>query len=157
MPDTLLERADALLGSDSPSPVTMSEKLQRMEKLNDLKTSFEIRLKEIKAVLDDLSVDLVDDFTDAGIQNVSTAGGNTAYLKREIWAKKLTDDNALHDGLRNRESPWASLIHEKINSQTLSAAVRDCERDDDDNPIIPDHAAGLIGFSDKYRVKIRKS
>jgi hypothetical protein len=90
------------------------------------------------------------------------ASGESAYMRRQIYASKHPDVDA---GLFARQMKAAGLsefVHETINPQQLSAWVRELEMQhegdititDDWDPILPEQLKGLVKVHEKVGISI---
>ena len=106
-------------------------------------------LKEERAQLVD---QLLDGFADAGMTNV-TIGNHTVYTTRQTWAgvdpeKKEEAKEAL------RAYGLDAFVKEQVNSQQLSAWVRE-RREADEG--IPPAIADVIRITEKWDVRVRRA
>lgn len=83
----------------------------------------------------------------------------TAYVKRELWAKRPDDVSAeeLCEGLT--AAGLEEFVHPATNMQTLSGYVRELDKDKDD-PMeelqLPPELDGLLEVSERFRLRTRK-
>lgn len=83
----------------------------------------------------------------------------TAYVKRELWAKRPDDVSAeeLCEGLT--AAGLEEFVHPATNMQTLSGYVRELDKDKDD-PMeelqLPPELNGLLEVSERFRLRTRK-
>ena len=84
-----------------------------------------------------------------GIQS-TTVEGYTVFLKRELWAKVI-DPAAAMAALKT--VGWDEYVSPHINSQSLSARIRELDRD---NVPLPLEFEGAIGVSEIYKINARK-
>lgn len=117
MTDTTIEDTDAAEWSSGP----MMERVKRFAALSKRKGDVEGELDSIKGQLAALEATLLEDFGTHGVQNLSV-DGMTVYLMTQTWAKAPDIDKL---GSQLSEADAAFLIQRKVNTQTLSAWVRE--------------------------------
>jgi hypothetical protein len=85
----------------------------------------EQELKELKKDASTVEAELLQQFMDDGVQSVKTDSGKTVYLMSQLWAGKdpeVSDEQFLTS---MKENGLEDLIQEKVNTQTLSAVMRE--------------------------------
>lgn len=114
-------------------------------------------LAEVKARMEHLEAQAQREMDDLGTQSIRTRSGHTVYLQKELYASLIADKEKAHAALRRHGLDY--LIKDNVNGQSLSAYVREQDREKDEN-----NAAGLhpelqevIRVSRRIRVRIRKS
>ena len=105
-------------------------------------------LKKRKEERDGQELKLLDAFRAEGVQSIKTKEG-LAYLRRDLWSS-LT---APAEQLQGTCLEW--LLKPSVNTQTLSATVREWERDADDLPILPEEVKDLIKVTEVFKVGVR--
>ncbi|HEY5571813.1 MAG TPA: hypothetical protein VIK64_02260 [Anaerolineales bacterium] len=105
-------------------------------------------LKRRKEARDALEQELLAAFRDEGVQSIRTSEG-LAYLRRDIWASLSGTPDQLLGG------PLEWLIKPSVNQQSLSAVVREYQRDDQDQPILPEEVKALVNVTEVYKVGVR--
>jgi len=105
-------------------------------------------LKKRKEQRDTLEQELLAAFREEGVQSIRTSEG-LAYLRRDIWASLAAPAEQLMGG------PLEWLIKPSVNHQSLSAVVREYQRDDQDQPILPEEVKALINVTEVYKVGVR--
>lgn len=107
-------------------------------------------VSEIKQEMMRLETTLLERFSQEGVQSIRTIGGNV-FLHHQMWA-------SAEDAGLLAVSDWAWMVKDSVNSNTLSAAVRELEIDADGSPIFP---AGVpeaaVRITNKYSVRVNKS
>jgi hypothetical protein len=95
-----------------------------------------------------LEVILLERYAQEGVKSIKTNGGNV-YLHHQMWAS-ATDPGLL------AVSDWGWMVKDSVNSNTLSAAVRELPIDEDGNPEWPDGVpAAAISVTNKYGIRVR--
>ena len=110
----------------------------------------EQQVKRAKENRDRLEQELLAAFREEGVQSIRTAEG-LAYLRRDIWASL----NGTPDQLLGGPLEW--LIKPSVNQQSLSAVVREYQRDDQDQPIMPEEVKALVNVTEVYKVGVMAS
>ena len=92
---------------------------------------------------------LVEQFAQAGIQNVKTAAGQTVYLNREVFAKLIGDHKKALTAFRR--AGLADFVKETVNSQTLRAYVREMDE------VLPKGLQPYVDITEVFRMRMRSS
>lgn len=128
-------------------------KMHRMIELRRRRDELKLLLDEVTREEAALSETLVDQFADAGVQNVKTPQG-TLYLHRSVSASLAVPEGMTPEQvfmtLQAHGLGW--LVKETVNPQTLSAWVR--ERDKAGEPL-PEGLAEIVRPFEKYTVRVR--
>ena len=145
------EAADAPADAP-PDPTIPIAKVRRYKELRALQNAGEAEAKAYKDEADQLERELVEAFADAGVQNVNV-DGKTVYLHRSVYAQRkpgvTTDD--VKQALR--DAGVGELVTETVNSNTLSAYVRELT-EDDDAPGLPPAVAAVLEPGERFGVRI---
>jgi hypothetical protein len=143
---------------DNPQPNLVVDLLKLDREIHKLDKT----LKKLKQDRIELESRVKQQFVDTGTQSVRLASGESAYMRRQIYASKHPDVDA---GLFARQMKAAGLsefVHETINPQQLSAWVRELEMQhegdititDDWDPILPEQLKGLVKVHEKVGISI---
>lgn len=135
-------------GAESPPPGDIAD-VRRVAELTGQKRELEAQLKAVEAQLDAAKAGALRYFEVNGVDNVS-AGGYTVYLRRQLWAKVIDPEAAIRI---LPEIGWDDYVKPKINSQTLSARLRELDRD---GVPIPSELDGVIGVSEVFEIRATK-
>lgn len=138
--------------------VTTEETTQpdRLSKFRDYvnldkeRRALENELKQVKADLNAAEETLLRHMEETGMQSTKI-DGITVYLHRQLWASAL-DIQAI---LENRDS--AFLVKETVNGNSLSSWVRELDKDDEGQPVLPEDLKEAIKVSEKFAVRTRKA
>lgn len=118
--------------------------------LNAKRVDAEKVADDLKAEMSRIEAVLLERFVQEGIQSIRTIGGNV-FLHHQMWA------SAQDAGLL-AVSDWSWMVKDSVNSNTLSASVRELPVDDDGKPIFPAGVpADAVKVTDKYSIRVRKS
>lgn len=139
--------------------------VNRFVKLDQKRKRREGEIDELKEQLKQIGDELLARFEKEGTKSVKTKSGHTVYVRRELWAGTVVGaEAALFEGLR--ALGHGDMIKEKVNTQTLSAYIRELEtaqfgnepqRPDDLLKALPDAIRHAVQLSEKFSVQARKS
>jgi len=115
--------------------------------LTEKRRQLEAEVNRIKAELATREEKLVEEFGQAGIQNIKTASGQTVYLNREIFAKLVGDPKKARTALRR--AGLSDFIKEAVSAQTLRAYVREM------GEAIPKGLQPYIDVTEVFRMRMR--
>ena len=141
--------------AEDPMPeVTLETLRDRYIELNreyrDLKAREKANLAERQAI----EPIIATRFSALQIQQQKTMNGETIYLQKEIWTSLVRDESGsleeAHQALQ--EHGLGYLVQDKVDSQSLSAWVRQQKRE---NAEIPETLLPFLKISEAYRVKTR--
>ncbi len=107
----------------------------------------EENLKTHKEAMAGIEKQLLERFVQEGVKSIRTTKG-LVYLHKQTWA-------SCSDPAELAKTAWAWLVKGSVNSQTLSAQVRELPVDDEEQPVVPDGIKDYITITDKYSVRVR--
>lgn len=122
--------------------------------LAEMKKNCENDMEKIKEEMDVIETKLLDNFTKAGIQSVNV-DNHTLYVHRQLWASAANGSAQLIAALQ--AEGYGELVEPKVNSQSLSALVREFKRDAEGMPILPGSMKEAVMVTEKYGVRVRKA
>jgi response regulator RpfG family c-di-GMP phosphodiesterase len=128
-----------------------TKELIRFAKLSEVKSNLEAKLDRVKAKMALLEPHLLDQLTDAQINQLKLAGGHTIYIRRQIWAT-ISDRPSAIEALK--EAGMEDYVAENFNSNSLSAYVRETLESGED---LPDSFEGVIGHTKKATLRSVRS
>lgn len=143
--------ADNDLGNADPSLLDFA-KLRRYRELREAQGISEAEVKAFKEEATKLEAELVDMFTDAGMQNINL-DGKTIYLHRSVYAQRLPGKTLEDVKAALIAAGAGDLVTETVNANTLSAWVRELT-EDDDAPGLPDEVAAVLEPGERFGVRI---
>jgi hypothetical protein len=108
----------------------------------------EAQLQALKAQREAMERQLIAEFALAGIQSIRTELG-IAYLSRNLYARLIGPAMSLID------TPLEYLAELKVNANSLSAAVREFPRDDNDMPILPEEVMDKLQVDEIFRIDVK--
>ena len=125
--------------------VLVAEYAQKTEQRRKLDSESKRLATEIAA----LDEKLVEQFAQAGIQNIKTAAGQTVYLNREVFAKLIGDHKKALTAFRR--AGLSDFVKETVNSQTLRAYVREMDE------VLPKGLQPYVDITEVFRMRMRSS
>lgn len=141
-------------------PDSRSEKsrLRRFAYLHNQKKALEARIKTIVSTMGTLEEKVKDYLIKMGMNDIGIVG-NKIYLKREIYFKR--PDNVTIEELcaALKDDEYEDLVKEGVNSNTLSALLRewdDKKPEDCDEIPIPEKLQGVMSYSEVVRVRVMR-
>ena len=107
----------------------------------------------LKEEADALEQEILEQFAAEGIDSVRI-DGKTVYLHRTLWARteKDVDREAVCGALQ--EIGLGHFVSETYNANTLSAWMRDLDREGEE---LPTELKGLVKGEEVYQVRVRTS
>lgn len=149
--------------------------ISAMIMLSRIEDELEARLKIVKRACDSIQ-DRIMEYCVGNQQQKVTRFGHTLYLSHEVWpaidASDLTEGVEDTDAIAAAEVEAKSrllealsadpktrhLVKPSLNWQTLRGFINnDCDKDENDKPVIPEHLVGKLRVVEKVRAKVRKS
>ena len=128
-------------------------KVKLYRDLRDEQKRLEGEAEGIKARANEIERELVEEFSDEGVQNVKI-DGSTVFLRRELWAQKeqgVSSDDVVE---ALREAGLGDFVALGYNSSALSARLR--ELDADDAPL-PAALVGVVKVAEVFKIRYQKS
>lgn len=122
----------------------------RLIELDERRHELEGQLDQIKYERKVLEERLMEQWAEAGVQHVRQ-NGMTVYLRRDVWAGI--------DAEYKTSAPYAFMRADlghmlSVNSQTLSAYVRELERKGEE---APEDIRQLIRTTEQFSIRTRRS
>ena len=129
---------------------------ERLEKIR----AEEQALKDERRLMEDQFLRYIEDTPDIVPDSTGhwsqTVGDRTVYLAHETWASVPKEKRAAAVKAMEAEGIGDLVDRTNINSQTLSAWVRELPEDEDGHPILPARLVDFIKVSQPIKVKTRK-
>ena len=144
--------------TDATKAGQRQKRLKEFVEITALKREIEGQLKDAKARLGELEPLIAEHFTEEGMQSVNV-DGYTIYLNRRLFAGPMDGDReAMVAALEVcDDESWKFLVKKGVNSQQLSARVRECEVDENSGmPSLPDGLRQTIKVYEEFRIGARK-
>ena len=117
--------------------------------LTDKRRKLEAEVKKLASELVVREERLVEQFAQAGIQNIKTKSGQTVYLNREIFAKLIGDHKKALTAFRR--AGLGDFVKETVNAQTLRAYVREMDE------VLPKGLLPYIDVTEVFRMRMRSN
>ncbi len=131
--------------------------LRRFIRLDKLKRALKADLDKVKADLDALEP-VVLRYMERNKMQKATVDGLTAYIKRELWAKRPPDVTTEEMCAGLKACGREAFVKEVANMQTLSGWIRELDHDKtnpEDELELPTEMQGLLEVSETFRVRTR--
>jgi hypothetical protein len=126
-----------------------ADALRKFIELTRRRRELEEQLDDVKQEIAVLEQSLIDQFAQEGINRVSMDGA-TVYLKRELWAS-ARDGDWQRACAALKEAGLGHYVEEKFNVLSLSAFVREVDRNGDQ---LPPALADAIAVTEKYSLRV---
>ena len=139
--------------------------LQRLSEYvtRDIKAKeLEAEAKRLKAENAKIEEQLIDGMIDAGIENMKI-GDRTVFIRTQLWASAVDAVNPLTGEVDGKDWPttiealrvhgYGDLKEERVNSQRLSALVREL---DDSEDGIPETLEEALSITERVKLVVRK-
>lgn len=110
----------------------------------------EAKLKSLKARKARLEEQLLTQFEQEGVQNMRV-DGMTVFVHRQTWANHAGNPAALVEAMR--AAGMDEMVKTSVNTQTLSAWVRELESIEEE---VPASIAPHISVSEKFSLRTNK-
>jgi len=121
-----------------------------LRELRDEKKALEEKVKGLNAEIDSIQAELIQDLIDNESTGFNHKGFNYSLVIKEYPSAEPERKDELYAVMR--EYGFESLF--TINSQTLSATIKDLKTDNGDE--LPEWLTGLIKIAEKSTIQIRK-
>lgn len=136
------------------------ELADKLKELREKKKDLDDQVKANNAEIDSIEEQLVQAMLQEEMQNFNRAG-TLFYLNTKVFASAIPEKKAdLYEALK--ENGFADVVVETVNSNTLSALVKEQiaeidEVNDEGKPVLPEWLNGLVNTYEKQSVGMRKS
>jgi hypothetical protein len=129
-----------------------TDELKRFVALEERRRQLEVEIDTIKAEAAELEERLLPQFEQSGMERVAI-DGRTVYVERKLWAKaKDGDKQALCKALKRAR--LSEFVQETFNPQSLSALVREWDRD---GRPMPPSLREVLEVSEVFKLRTRRS
>lgn len=126
--------------------------LRRYRELREAQAIGEAEAKAYKDEANAIEAQLVEMFTDAGMQNISV-DGKTIYLHRSTFAQRAEGVDSEDVKAALRAAGAGDLVTTTVNANTLNAYVREL-LDGDDAPGLPEPLVDVLELGERFSVRI---
>lgn len=122
-----------------------------LKQLRDVKKEAELNVKEINAEIKKKETQLIELMINEEIGSFKR-GDHQFFINSRIFASvKAGQKKKLIEWLK--KSPYSVMVKEDINSQTLSALIREL----DENGDLPEELSNYVNVFEKQSINIRKA
>ena len=128
---------------------SLSTLVSEFADLTEQRRKLEAEVKKLATDLAAREERLVEEFGQAGIQNIKTKTGQTIYLNREIFAKLTGDQKKAYTAFRR--AGLGDFVKETVNANTLRAWVREMDE------VLPEGLQPYIDVTEVFRMRMRSS
>lgn len=122
-----------------------------LRQLREIKREAEENLKKVNRQIEEKQAELIELMIDLEVPSFKR-GGHNFYINSRIFASvKAGKKKKLIEWLK--KSPYSVMVKEDINSQTLSALIREL----DENGELPEEITNYVNIFEKQNINIRKA
>jgi len=123
------------------------------------KQKLERQLNEIKSDMNRLTEEIIEQFQDEGISNITLEhdGIKKQVVMRRMIVTSINDNYTkpqIVDALKDTE--WNSIVEETYNTARLDALVRQAVPDGDKWPQLPEAIDEMLDVKELYRLSVTK-
>ncbi len=104
----------------------------------------------VKDRADAMEQELLEQFSSNSIDRM-TVDGHTVYLHRQTWAHAAEGADIV---AALKDAGLAHMVAERVNSSTLSAYVRELQREGED---LPEALADKVSTTDRFSLRVRRA
>ena len=143
---------------------TTADLVRQFVELDQQRKAKEGEVDKLKEQLAVIETELLQRFEHAGLQSMKTELGVTVYVHRQLWAG-AQDGNTDRLVGSLKLVGLEALVREQVNSQTLSAWVREQAKAHENGhtlspeeirPLLPGPLQEAMSLSEKFSVRTRK-
>lgn len=130
-----------------------TDKIRAYVRLRTLQHTAEAEAEDYKKQANDLQDELLEQFAEEGVRKISV-DGVTTYLHRVLWAKveEGASREQVVEGLK--ACGFGQFVSETYNTQTVSAWLRDLEREKEP---LPEELQGVLTGTEVFTLRNRKA
>lgn len=142
-------------------PVDMQLVTEYLQRKNE-KSELERQMRAVQDWLNETEQVLLEQFVQEGTQSVKIKGLGTAFIRSQLWAGPVKDENGESNYELSCEAFRAAglpmFVQERFNTQTVSAWVRELPKDEQTGePILPDELKGKLTITEQFKVATRNA
>lgn len=129
------------------------------------KRRLEAEANELSKQCAELEEQLLEQFSEDGVQNLKLDGIGTLYISSKLWAgaakvedeqgNEISDKQVTCDALK--AAGLGVFVSEGFNVQTLSAWLREQPTDELGDPILPEELVGKMSVTRRFNLGVRKA
>jgi len=143
---------------------TTADLVNQFIELDEKRKKMEGDVDKLKEELQKLEPQIMERFENAGMQSMKSKSGVVVYIRRDLWAGAAEGADALLlEALKT--VGLGDMVKEKVNTQTLSAYIREAEREHfagaaSEIPklisVLPEPLRGAVAITEKFSLRTRK-
>jgi DNA-binding ferritin-like protein len=143
---------------------TTADLVNEFIELDEQRKGKEGEVDKIKERMAELEPVILERFENAGMQSMKSKMGATIYIRRELWSGAAEGSEVLLLEVL-KSIGMGDLVKEKVNTQTLSAYVREVEKETfngaavDPNELIkalPEQLQPVLKVTQKFSLRTRR-
>lgn len=127
--------------------------VHRYVELRRRQSELESEASGVKEEADQIEQRLLEDFAEQGVDRMSV-NGHTVYLHRQLWARVPEGVTRAEVVEALEEAGLGHFVRRQYNTQTVSAWLRDLEREEEE---LPPELYGMIEGSERYSLRVRRA
>lgn len=144
---------------------TTADLVNEFIELEDQRKGKEGEIDKIKERLAELEPQIMERFENAGMQSMKSKQGTVIYIRRDLWAgAKEGAEVLLLEALKS--VGLGDMVKEKVNTQTLSAYIREQEKDqfgaavsatpEEIIGVLPEGLREAVNITERFSLRTRK-
>ena len=143
---------------------TTADLVNEFIELDEQRKGKEGEVEKIKERMAELEPEIMKRFENAGMQSMKSKQGSTIYIRRELWSSAAEGSEVLLLEVL-KSIGMGDLVKEKVNTQTLSAYVREIEKDAfngmvadpaDIIKVLPEQLQPVLKVTQKFSLRTRR-
>lgn len=144
---------------------TTADLVNEYIELDDQRKGKEAETEKLKERMAELEPQIMERFENAGMQSMKSKQGTVIYIRRDLWAgAKEGAEVLLLEALK--AVGLGDMVKEKVNTQTLSAYIREQEKDqfganvsakpEEIIGVLPEGLREAVNITEKFSLRTRK-
>ena len=144
---------------------TTADLVNEFIELDEQRKGKDSEIDKIKERMAELEPQIMERFENAGMQSMKSTQGTVIYVRRDLWSgAKEGADVLLLEALKS--VGLGDMVKEKVNTQTLSAYVREQEKEqfgqnvsakpEEIIGVLPEPLRNAIAITERFSLRTRK-
>ena len=144
---------------------TTADLVNEYIELDDQRKGKEGEVEKIKERMTELEPQIMERFENAGMQSMKSKQGTVIYIRRDLWSgAKEGAEVLLLESLK--AVGLGDMVREKVNTATLSAYVREQEKEqfgsnvtaspDEILGVLPEALRGVIAITERFSLRTKR-
>jgi len=144
---------------------TTADLVNEFIELDEQRKGKEGEIDKLKERMAELEPQIMERFENAGMQSMKSKHGTVIYVRRDLWAgAKEGADVLLLESLKS--VGLGDMVKEKVNTQTLSAYIREQEKEhfgqnisakpNEIIDVLPEPLRAAVAITEKFSLRTRK-